>query len=53
MDTEIRTFLTSYNIPHQELPPPQPHDTYRQEWIKIIVNNTLKDLQKPSDLLIP
>jgi len=53
MDIEIRNFLIKYNILHTELPLPSSHDTYRQEWIKIIVNNTLKDLQKPSDLLIP
>ncbi len=53
MDTEIRTFLATYNIAHLELPPPNPKDNFRQEWIKIIVNNTLKDLQKSSEIYIP
>ncbi len=52
MDTEIRTFIKTHDISHIELPTPSLQDNFRQEWIKIIVNNTLKDLQKPANMYI-
>ena len=44
MDAEIRTFCVQYNIPAVPLPLPKKEDHLRNEWVKIIVNQTLTDL---------
>jgi thymidylate kinase len=46
IDSKLRTFLKDKRIEFIELPLPEVKDTSRQEWIKIIVDNTLKDLGK-------
>jgi len=46
IDTKLRTFLKDKRIEFIELPIPNPKDTTRQDWIKIITENTLKDLGK-------
>ena len=50
MDRVIREFLNKHQIPHTELPIPEDHDTWRDQWVKIVVNQTLKDLEKPEEL---
>ena len=47
MDQEIREFLQQYNLSHIELPIPKDDDPLRNEWVKIVVNQTMKDLKKP------
>ena len=44
MDTEIRSFIATHSISCAELPVPQQEDAFRNEWVKIIVNQTLQDL---------
>lgn len=44
MDGEIRAFLNEHALSHTELPAPQSTDNFRDEWLRIIVNQTLKDL---------
>ncbi len=46
MDDKIHQFLRQEQLAYSELPLPQATDNYRQEWIKIIVNQTLDDLRK-------
>ena len=50
MDTHIRQFLAKHKIAFHELPRPHNDDNYRNEWVKIIVNQTLQDLDKPEHL---
>ncbi len=45
MDQEIRHFFKKYSIEHIELP--QPKEDFRSDWGKIVVNQTLTDLNKP------
>jgi len=52
MDQNIREFLQEYKIKHQELPLPNAEDNFRNIWKKIIVNNTLKDLDQPKEYFI-
>ena len=52
MDQKIREFLQEYNIEHQELPLPKEEDNFRNIWKKIIVNQTLKDLNQPEKYII-
>jgi len=47
MDREVREFLRERNISFIELPLPQAEDQFRNEWVRIIVNQTLLDLNKP------
>ena len=47
MDNQIRTFLSRHSIHYVELPAPQQEDHFRNEWIRIIVNQTLQDLKVP------
>ncbi|MBI2146170.1 AAA family ATPase [Candidatus Woesearchaeota archaeon] len=49
MDIKIRQFLQAYNLAFMELPKPHAHDNFRDEWVKIIVNQTLKDLGAPPE----
>ncbi len=44
MDTEIRAFFIQHDIATVQLPLPQKDDHLRNEWVKIIVNQTLTDL---------
>jgi len=46
----IGGFLEEYDIDHIKLPIPQENDHYREEWTRIIVNQTLKDLGEPEHL---
>ncbi|MBI4983316.1 ATP-binding protein [Candidatus Woesearchaeota archaeon] len=48
MDQEIRNFFRENNFPYIELPQPEKEDKYRDEWTKIIANQTLLDLKKPA-----
>lgn len=50
MDKKIRAFLHEHSIDYIELPSQLKEGGYRQEWTKIIVNQTLKDLGKPERL---
>ncbi len=52
MDRKIRIFLRSHKIEHTELPQPAKNDEYRQGWLRTIVNQTLRDLNKPRGLYI-
>lgn len=47
MGTEIKAFLNEYFPDFTELPVPDKEDQFRNEWVKIVVNQTLKDLNKP------
>ncbi len=47
MDQRVRAFLAKYEIPHTILPTPEESDPYRNEWIRIVVNDTLKSLGMP------
>jgi thymidylate kinase len=46
MDQKIRQFLNEYDIEHTILPIPDQEDSYRQIWVKTIVNQSLEDLNK-------
>lgn len=46
IDVLLRNFLKEKRIEYTELPQPNLKDNARQEWSKIIVDNTLKDLGK-------
>lgn len=46
MDVMIRKFLKNYYPNYKELPQPNNDDPLRNEWVKIIVNQTLKELGK-------
>jgi len=46
MDTRIRDFLTKSSISYIDLPIPAEGDHLREEWVRIIVNQTLQDLGK-------
>ncbi|MBI4152666.1 ATP-binding protein [Candidatus Woesearchaeota archaeon] len=46
MDTAIRGFFQDHNIPYRALPQPAAEDQFRTEWVKIIVNQTLTDLER-------
>jgi len=51
MDQKIRQFLHDYEIDFDELPSQlDKEDGYRTKWLKVIVNQTLKDLGKPEEL---
>ena len=52
MDKEIRRFLHDLRLTYIELPKPQQDDTFRNEWKKIIINQTLKDLKRPEEYFI-
>lgn len=47
MDTKIRTFMNDHQLSFIELPRPNQEDNFRNEWVKIIVNQTLQDLKVP------
>ncbi len=47
MDLKIRYFLQKHNIAYTELPTPHTQDNFRDEWVRIIVNQTLYDLGAP------
>ena len=44
MDRAIRGFFDTQGITYQELPLPSPQDHLREEWVRLIVNQTLTDL---------
>ncbi|NQV91537.1 AAA family ATPase [Candidatus Woesearchaeota archaeon] len=44
MDEKVRAFFDKYQIAHRILPLPKPEDRYRQEWVEIIVNDTMERL---------
>lgn len=46
MDQAIRSFFNTHRIPYQELPQPSPQDHLREEWVRLIVNQTLTTLGK-------
>jgi hypothetical protein len=50
MDLEIRTFFRKSSLQYIELP--QPQDNSRDEWVKAVVNQTLRDLHKPKKYLM-
>lgn len=52
MDKNVRNFLKEHKIGFIELPKPNIIDNYRNEWVKIIVNNTLIEMGNPRELLI-
>jgi len=52
MDQNIREFLQEYKIEHQELPPLSPENNFRNIWKKIVLNQTLKDLNQPKEYFI-
>lgn len=52
MDVRVRTFLSKYDIAHTVLPHPKDDDPYRNEWVRLIVNNTLEDLGMPQECYI-
>src|SRR3989344_6379432 len=41
MDTAIRAFFDNQRIPYRALQQPAAEDRFREEWVKIIVNQTL------------
>ncbi len=53
MDQEIRTFLQEHHLPCEELTQPTKEDVFRNQWAKTIVNNTLRDFNKPQEYFIP
>ncbi len=44
IDRKLTEYLTREQIDHFELPPLEKNDTERNQWIKLIINKTLKDL---------
>ncbi len=52
MDGRIKDFFAEHDIPYIELPHPAEVDHLREEWVRIIVNQTLKDLGKPEKYLM-
>ena len=44
MDKRIKSFFEKYQIKHIDLPFPQANDKYRQEWVDIIVDDTIERL---------
>lgn len=52
MDKEIRTFLDQHQIKYTELPRPDTADPFRNEWAKLVINQTLRDLEKSEALHI-
>ncbi|PIN73728.1 hypothetical protein COV20_05915 [Candidatus Woesearchaeota archaeon CG10_big_fil_rev_8_21_14_0_10_45_16] len=52
MDQKIRKFLSAHGIPFIELPKPSLSDNFRDIWIKMIVNQTLKDLGHPEEFFM-
>lgn len=52
MDHKVRKFLAQHNIDFMELPAPHKNDNFRDDWIKMIVNQTLKDLGHPEEYYI-
>lgn len=49
MDRKVRCFLEEQEIAFIELPVPEKGDNLRDIWVKIIVNQTLKDLGHPEE----
>ena len=52
MDLKIKEFLGEHNISFIELPVPHKKDSFRDDWIKMVVNQTLKDLGHPEEFFI-
>ena len=52
MDDKIRTFLKEHKIEHQELPQLSSENNFRNTWKKIILNQTLTDLNQPKEYFI-
>jgi hypothetical protein len=52
MDKEIRTFLKEHNIEHIELPTLSSDNNFRNAWKKVVLNQTLTDLNKPKEHFI-
>jgi thymidylate kinase len=46
INDKLETFLGEHNIEHIKLPIPKPYDKDREEWLKLIVYETLKDLKR-------
>ncbi len=53
MDQAVRSFLNKHDIPYIDLPAPIRGDSFREEWTRIIVNQTLEDFGMPKRLMIP
>lgn len=51
IDLEVKNFFETYNIPNIRLPIPEKEDEHREEWTKIIVNQTLQDLNRTEGLM--
>ncbi len=52
MDIKIRDFFGKHGISYNNLPRPAQEDHLREEWVRIIVNQTLKDLGKSEKYLM-
>lgn len=52
MDMKIKEFLGEHSISFIELPVPHEKDNFRDMWIKLVVNQTLKDLGHPEEFFI-
>lgn len=52
MGQVIKKFLQEYFPDFIELPQPKKEDLFRNEWKKIVVNQTLKDFNKPEKYFI-
>ncbi len=52
MDRKVRAFLQEHEIGFMELPTPHKDDNFRDSWITMIVNQTLKDLGHPEEFYI-
>jgi thymidylate kinase len=53
MDERIKRFLAEMEIPYIALPVPVPEDAFRRQWVTVVVNQTLLDLEVSPDLRIP
>lgn len=52
MDDKIRSFLSEHNIRHHELAIPKADDNFRSCWVRTIVNDTLRALERPGELYL-
>ena len=52
MDKRIRSFLNEENIRYTELPMPDSNDRYREGWVRVVINRTLRDLGKSEEELM-
>lgn len=52
MDRKVKEFLEEHDISFVKLPVPDEKDNFRNVWVSIIVNQTLKDLGIPEEFFI-